>query len=422
MPKIKINDIIVYMDQLYDVIIIGGGASGMMASIFCARNGYKTLVIEHNEKLGKKLFITGKGRCNLTNDSSIENHLNNIVTNNKFMYTALNKFSAQDTIEFFESLGLELKTERGNRVFPMSDKSSDVIKILNKAMDDYGVKTTLNTEVEKISKENNSFNIWCRSNIKYTTRRVIVATGGISYKATGSTGIGYEIAKSFGHHIIEPKSALCPILIDEDISSLNGLSLKNIELSIEINGKKISQFGEMMFTFNSLTGPTALTLSSLINKHDYKGKKISIDFKPALSFEQLDDKFIREFTDYSKKDLKTYIKSLLPNKICDYFMSRLGIINKKLSDMTKTERHTLINSLKKFDFSVKTLDNVNVGIITSGGVDIKEIDSKTCESKLVSNLYFVGEILDVDALTGGYNLQIAWSTAYLAGNNLKGKL
>ncbi|HJD05798.1 MAG TPA: NAD(P)/FAD-dependent oxidoreductase [Candidatus Onthoplasma faecipullorum] len=404
----------------YDVIVIGGGASGMMCAIQSAKRGLKVLILEHNEKLGKKLYITGKGRCNLTNDSSVENHLNNIVTNNKFMYSALNAFTPKDTIEFFQKY-VKLKTERGNRVFPVSDKSSDVIKALAKYLNEYNVEIKLNTDVLDLTKNNDIFYIKCDNNIKYTTYNVVIATGGVSYPGTGSTGFGYNVAKKFSHTVVEPKGALIPIRVNEDVSNLNGLSLKNVRLFVKIGKTEYSEFGEMMFTYNSLTGPIALTISSKINKLDIKNQTISIDFKPALDVNELNNKFIREFKENSKKELKTYLYSVLPRRFVDYIFEKYYIINKKIADITRTDRSNLVNLIKKFDFSIKSLDNVEVGIITSGGVDTREINSKTCESKLVSGLYFVGEVLDVDALTGGYNLQIAWSTGFLAGNSIKGR-
>lgn len=407
------------MQKHYDVIVIGGGASGMMASIFSARNSNSTLVLDHNEKLGKKLFITGKGKCNLTNNSPIETHLNNTITNSKFMFSALNQFSPQDTMQFFEENGLKLRTERGNRVFPDSDKSSDVIKTLEKTMQRYGVVVSLNQEIKSVKKEKDLFNILCDNDMQYTSNSLIVATGGVSYAGTGATGLGYEIAKQFGHKVIEPRSALCPIVVNENVSELNGLSLRNVTLSYK-NGKKVfEEFGDLLFTFNSLTGPIALTLSSKINKLDIKNTKLHIDLKPALSIDKLDEKFQREFIESAKKDYRNYLNSLLPASFIEFFMRKTKIKNKKMSEFTKSDRLTLINTLKKFDFSIKSLDNINVSIVTSGGVDVKDINAKTCESKLVENLYFVGEVLDVDALTGGFNLQIAWSTGYIAGNRQK---
>lgn len=406
------------MKTNYDVIVIGGGASGMMASIFSARNGNSTLILDHNEKLGKKLYITGKGKCNLTNNSSIEIHLNNTITNSKFMFSALNQFTPQDTMEFFEDNGLKLRTERGYRVFPDSDKSSDVIKTLERTMQRYGVEVSLNQEIKSVKKET-QFHILCDNNIKYTCNSLIVATGGMSYSGTGASGLGYEIAKQFGHKIIEPRSALCPIVVNDNISELNGLSLRNITLSYNQGKKSFEEFGDLLFTFNSLTGPIALTLSSKINKMDIEDTKLYIDLKPALSAEKLDEKFQREFVEFAKKDYRNYLNSLLPASFIEFFMKKTKIKNKKMSEFTKSDRLNLINTLKKFDFSIKSLDNINVSIVTSGGVNIKEINATTCESKIIENLYFVGEVLDIDALTGGFNLQIAWSTGYVAGNSIK---
>ncbi|MBO5954830.1 MAG: NAD(P)/FAD-dependent oxidoreductase [Clostridia bacterium] len=405
------------MQTNYNVIVIGGGASGMMASIFSARNGNSTLVLDHNEKLGKKLYITGKGKCNLTNNSSIETHLNNTITNSKFMFSALNQFSPQDTMAFFEENGLKLRTERGNRVFPDSDKSSDVIKTLEKTMQRYGVQVSLNQESKSVKKDE-LFHILCDNGVEYTAKSLIVATGGVSYAGTGATGLGYTIAKQFGHKIVEPRSALCPIVVKDDIGELNGLSLRNITLNYKNGKKEFSEFGDLLFTFNSLTGPTALTMSSKINKLNIENTKIFIDLKPALSLEKLDEKFQREFVDNAKKDYRNYLNSLLPASFIEFFMKKSKIKNKKMSEFTKTDRLTLINLLKRFDFTVKSLDNINVSIVTSGGVDVKDINSKTMMSKLMENLYFIGEVLDIDALTGGFNLQIAWSTGFIAGNNV----
>ncbi len=402
------------METNFDVIIVGGGAAGMMAGIFASKSK-RVLIIDHNEKLGKKLYITGKGKCNLTNNSEVETHLNNIITNSKFMYSALNNFTPQDTINFFESNGLKTRTERGNRVFPASDKSSDVIKCLINCLNKNGVKVTLNTEIKSISKHDDVFHILCMSGIEYTSSSLIMATGGLSYSGTGASDFGYKIAKQFGHKIVKPTSALCPIVVNQNISALNGVSLRNITLYTKIGNKTFSQFGDLLFTYNSLTGPTALTMSSLINKLNIKNQTISIDFKPALSHQKLEEKFKREFVAFAKKDFKNYLYTLLPIKMADYFYSSIGIKNKKLADLTKEDRNILITNLKKFDFSIKSLDNINVGIVTSGGVDVKDIDAHTCMSKLIKNLYFVGELLDVDALTGGFNLQIAWSTGHLAG-------
>ena len=408
------------METKFDVIVIGGGASGMMSAIFASRNGNKTLILDHNEKLGKKLYITGKGKCNLTNNSSVETHLENIMHNSKFMYSALNSFTPQDTIEFFENNGLPTRTERGKRVFPESDKSSDVIKTLEKCLHKYDAKISLNNEIEAVSKADNIFHIKCNNGIEYTANSLILATGGLSYAGTGATNLGYKIAKQFGHNIIEAKSALCPIVLYDDVSELNGLSLRNVSAEIEIGNKKFSEFGEMMFTFNSITGPIALTLSSKINGFDINKAKFILDLKPALSVTQVEQKLQRACVEFAKTDLKNYLLTILPHSFVGYFIEHLGLPNKKMADLTKTERTKILNGLKKFDFLIKSLDNINVSIVTAGGVDVKQINSKTCESKLVPNLYIVGELLDVDALTGGFNLQIAWSTGYVAGNAIKG--
>jgi len=407
------------MQTHYDVIVIGGGASGMMASIFAGRNGNSCLVLDHNEKLGKKLFITGKGKCNLTNNSSIENHLNNIINNSKFMYSSLNSFSPSDTIDFFIENGLPLRTERGNRVFPQSDKSSDVIKILTKTMTRYGVAVSLNEKIKSVTKQDNIFHILCDNKKEYTCSSLIVATGGLSYPGTGASGLGYQIAKSFNHKIIEPKSALCPIIVKEDISELNGLSLRNVQLTFVLGKKTYSEFGDLLFTFNSLTGPIALSLSSRINRLDLTKAKLYLDLKPALSEQKLEEKFLREFVEFAKTDFRNYLHTLLPQSFIEYFMKQTKLKNKKMSEFTKENRHELIKHLKYFEFQPTSLENINVGIVTSGGVDVKDINTKTCMSKLVDNLYFVGEVLDVDALTGGFNLQIAWSTGYVAGNSIK---
>lgn len=408
------------MTTNYDVIILGGGASGMMAGIFSARNGFTTLIIEHNEKLGKKLYITGKGKCNLTNNSSVDNHIQNIITNPKFMYSALNAFTPNDTIEFFENNGLKLKTEQGKRVFPASYKSSDVIKTLVKCLNAYNAKVSLNTNIIDVKKDGAKFYILCDNNIEYTCNSLIVATGGVSYAGTGATDFGYQIAKKFNHNIIKPVSALCPILVKDDVSALNGIALRNISLNFKTNKTFITEFGDLLFTFNSLTGPVALRLSSKINKMDLKGARLYIDLKPALTTQQLEAKFNREMPNFAKKNLKAYILTLLPSGLVDYFMQKSDLQNKKVADVSKQDKLKLINSLKEFDFSIKCLDNINVSIVTSGGVDVLQVNAKTMESKLVKNLYFVGEVLNVDALTGGYNLQIAWSTGFVAGNSIKG--
>lgn len=404
--------------EKFDVVIIGGGASGLICSILASKQGANVLLLDGNEKLGKKLFITGKGRCNLTNNSSVETHLANIVNGEKFMNSALRQFSPQNCIDFFENNGCKLKTERGNRVFPESDKSSDVIKTLSNLVNENNVCVKLNHLVQDVNKLGDEFEIKCVNGEKYTASSLVVATGGKSYSATGSTGFGYYIAKKFNHNVIDYKPALVPIIFKESTKDIEGLSLKNVVCSIEIDGKIIkSEFGEMLFTDEGVSGPIVLTLSSYVNRYDLSKAKLLIDFKPALSEDTLDAKFVREFNENPLKNLSNYLKTLLPSNFVKRFMAKLNIQDKKLSLITREERKRLIYIIKRFDFSVKMLDNIEKAIITSGGVDLKEINPKTMESKKVSNLYFVGETLNVDALTGGFNLQIAFSTGYGAGMN-----
>ncbi len=410
------------METNYDVVVIGGGAAGMMSAIFSAKNGNSTLLIEHNEKLGKKLYITGKGKCNLTNNSPVDTHIQNIITNSKFMFSALNAFTPQDTIEFFENSSLKLKTERGKRVFPASYKSSDVIKALVKNLSNFCAKVTLNTEVKDVFKTGEKFYIQCANQITYTANCVILATGGLSYKSTGSCDFGLKVAQKFGHNIVQPRPALCPIIVKDDLSSIANLALRNVSLHFVLGKINYNFFGDLLFTKNSLTGPIALTLSSHINKLNLNGAQLYVDLKPALSEQQLINKLERELPNYKNKTLKTYLATILPTEIIDLFIKKLAMENKLINKLSTQNKMQIISLLKKFDFSIKSLDNIDVGIVTSGGVDTKQINPKTMESKLVKNLYFAGEVIDVDALTGGFNLQIAWSTGYVAGNSVKGKL
>ena len=401
--------------RIYDLIIIGAGASGSIAGIQAARRGASVLLLEKNEKIGKKIYITGKGRCNLTNNSDIQTHLNSTIRGAKFMNGAIRRLTPQDIMEMFEPY-VALKTEHGNRVFPVSDKSSDIISALSKMLNNAGVEISLNTTVDKIEKKGDIFNIWCNNDLKYQSYSVLIATGGKSYSATGSTGDGYIFAKSFGHNIIEPKPALVPIIVKENVKAIEGLSLKFVEASIVINNKVVAkEFGEMLFTDNGVSGPIILTISSKINRHDLTKAKLLIDFKPKLSVEKLDEKFLREFKEFAKKNMSTYLKTLLPSSLVPYFMKKYAILDKKVSDLSKNDRNILIKGLKQFDLSVNLLDNIEKAIITSGGVDLTQVSPKNCESKLVPNLYFAGEVLDVDAYTGGFNLQIAWATAWAAG-------
>ncbi len=397
--------------MIYDFIIIGGGASGMMASISLKEMGKTVCILEKNEKLGKKLFITGKGRCNLTNFSDVKSHIENIVTNSKFMLSSLSRFTPNQTIEFFNSIGLKTKIERGNRVFPTSDKSSDVIKVLSNKINSLNVDVKLNTEVISVKKDNNIFNILCKNDIKYTSYNVVVATGGVSYPLTGSTGFGYEIAKSFGINVTNLKPALVPIILKDDVKSLQGIVLKNVKVYCE---KYNSEIGEILFTDKGVSGPLILSISSRLNKlENLQGKILSIDLKPGLSIQMLENKFERELKsdEFKNKYISNYLKTLMPSNFVKFFMKKLELNDTTSKFLNKSDIEKIFKGLKSLNLVIDKLDNISNGIITSGGVDCKEISPKNMESKKVDGLYFIGEVIDVDALTGGFNLQIAWSTA-----------
>lgn len=405
-----------------EVIVVGGGAAGMIAAIMAARNGHKVKLFEKNDKLGKKVFITGKGRCNITNANDESTFFDHILGNKKFLYSAFNQFNNLDTIDFFEEIGLRTKIERGNRVFPLSDKSSDVIDILQKEMRRLSVETKFNHTVEEIVVKDNEFYGVKIKNYEDTIRAnaIIITTGGLSYPLTGSTGDGYRFAKNMGHKITSLYPSLVPIHTEETyVKDLMGLSLRNVNLTVR-NEKKViyEEFGEMLFTHFGLSGPTILTISSLIVPHLRKNEKltISIDLKPALTFDELDKRVIRDFEEYNNKQFKNSLDKLLPKKLIDIII-KLSKIDpeKKVCEIRKAERHELVNLLKGMEFTVDKLSGYNQAVVTKGGVNLREINPKTMESKLIKKIYFAGELLDLDAMTGGYNLQIAWSTGYLAG-------
>lgn len=387
----------------------------MMAAFFAAKNEDVTL-FEKNEKLGKKLFITGKGRCNITTTLEGEEFLNNVVRNKKFLYSAIYSFPPSRTMEFFKNNNLELKVERGNRVFPASDKSSDIIKCFEKALIKSEVDIKLNEEALNVTKDEN-FIIKTDKGI-YNFDRIIVATGGKSYVSTGSTGKGYEIAKSFGHKVVDLKPTLVPIILnDEDLRECSGLSLKNIDLVVKKKNKVFKKFfGEALITHFGISGPIVLTASSYINRIPNKDISLYLDLKPNLDFETLDNRFLREFSNSPNKNLSNIMERLLPKNLVEPFLTRADIEGtKKPSSITVEERHKLIKTLKEFPLKFKSVYDLNAAIVTSGGVSTSEVDPSTMESKIVKSLYFTGEVLDVDALTGGFNLQIALSTGYLAG-------
>ena len=394
------------------IAIIGGGPAGMMCAIKAAEN-HQVTIFEKNEKLGKKLFITGKGRCNLTNYCDEREFLKNIVNNSSFMYSSIYSFSPFTTYYYFEELGLPLKVERGNRVFPASDKSSDVIKAYEKKLKDLGVKINLNYEVTSIKKVDGKFIINGREKFD----KVVIASGGISYKLTGSTGDGYKFAKDFGHKVIDQVPGLIGINLKNKFS-LAGLTLKNVELKVLKDKKILSrEFGEMLFTHRGISGPIVLTTSSKINR--LKDFEMYLDLKPALDPEKLDARILRDFHENQNKNLENVMKSLLPRDLIIYVLEGAGISgDKKVNQITKEDRESLVKTIKNFELKFDSLDDIDRAIVTSGGVDVKDIDPKTMESKKVSGLYFIGEVLDLDGLTGGFNIQIANSTGYSCGINL----
>ena len=402
-----------------NVVVIGGGPAGIMAAISAARENNVTL-LEGNDRVGKKLFITGKGRCNVTNAKDISEFFDYIPGNPYFLYSSLYTFTNEDTISFFEGKGIKLKTERGGRVFPQSDKSSDIIKGLNNGLKEAKVNVMLNSKVTNIIIDkskivsveiNNSKNI----NADY----FIFATGGASYPLTGSTGECFKLLENLGHKIIKLKPSLVPIEIKEDfINDLSGLSLRNIGLTIKSKNKVVyKEQGEIKFTYYGLTGPLSLSGSRYIKENE--NYKILIDFKPALDNQELDKRIQKDFKKYINNDFKNSLNDLLPQKIIPIIIELSGIdINKKVNEITKDERKKLVNLLKNFELSVKGLRPLSEAIVTSGGVSTKEIDPSTMKSKIIENLSFAGEVIDVDAFTGGYNVQIALSTGYIAGTNI----
>lgn len=410
------------------VVVIGAGAAGMIAAYAAAMCGHQVLILEKNEKPGKKLFITGKGRCNITNASDPDGMFASFIRNKKFMYSSFYTFDNQAVMDFFETNGLPIKVERGNRVFPVSDHSSDVIKVLQKVLREYGVRVQYLTTVTDLLIENGVVQgVKAIENKKaktYEADSVICTCGGCSYPVTGSNGDGYKLAKQAGHAIIELKPSLVPLVTKEPyIKELQGLSLKNVTASLYAGNKKIfEEFGEMLFTHFGVSGPLMLSASSVANDYFGKGElKLFIDFKPALSKEQLDLRLQRDFADNINKAFKNAIAGLLPSKLIPIVIDLSGIEEeRKVHSITKEERMALVDLLKGFPCTVTGLRGFEEAIITRGGVSVKEINPSTMESKLVKNLYFAGEVLDVDALTGGYNLQIAWSTGYLAGISVEG--
>lgn len=405
-----------------NVVVIGGGPAGMIASGFAAQNGNKVILIEKNNKLGKKLFITGKGRCNLTNYSEPDILLENTPGNPYFLYSAFYTFDSYKTMEFFESLGVRLKVERGNRVFPVSDKSSDIVRALEKFIYSNKVNVMLNTEVTDIIIEQNKINSVCLNNSKQLPLdNLIIATGGLSYPVTGSTGDGYKFAKKANHKVTKLYPSLVPLKTEEKwCQQLQGLSLKNVSVCVKIKNDVVyKDFGEMLFTHFGVTGPTILSASRLLIDKIHLNPIITIDLKPALNEKELDNRILRDFEKYSNKDFRNSLNDLLPQKLIPVIIDLTGINPiKKINSVTKDERKKLVHILKNLSLKIIGTTGFSEAVVTSGGIDVDEIDPATMHSKIVNNLSFAGEVIDVDAFTGGFNLQIAFSTGYIAGMNV----
>ncbi len=405
------------------IIVVGAGAAGIIAAI-AAKSGENkaadVALYEKNEKIGKKLFITGKGRCNITNASDIRTVMENVMTNPRFLYSAFEKFSNSDIMRLLEAAGCRLKTERGNRVFPASDRSSEVINTLYKILENSGVKIKLNCSVKELIIENGSCKgVILDNGVKVRAEAVIIATGGMSYKSTGSTGDGYRFAAKAAHKVTRLYPSLVPLaLAEHDCTLLQGLSLRNVAACIYKDGKRVYQgFGELLFTHFGVSGPLILSGSSyavkLLAEHRLK---LSIDLKPALDRAQLDARVLRDFEKYKNKNLKNALTELLPQSLIPVIIKRAGLSDEaKVNEINKGQRYRLIQVLKKLEFTITRARGFEEAVITKGGVSVKEIEPSTMQSKLISGLYFAGEVLDLDALTGGYNLQIAWSTGWTAG-------
>lgn len=410
------------------VIVIGGGAAGMMAAVTSAKEGNSVTLIEKTSSLGNKIKITGKGRCNVTFDGDIDDFKRNIIRNNKFMYSSFMNFSNRDTVEYFNMLGVDTKVERGARIFPISDKAIDIVNALKNDLKRHNVDVILNTALKDLIIENNIVKgIVTNNDIKMYADKVILCTGGISYKNTGSSGECFNILKKYGHNIIDLKGGLVPLTSkDEVCKKLQGLTLRNVGFKIVVEGKEIyNSFGEMLFAHFGITGPIVLSGSSILNRIENVNEKLEldkvygvIDLKPALSMEVLDKRIQRDFEKYMNKEFKNGLIDLLPQKLIPVIVEKSDINpDKKIHQVTKQERLKLLDLIKNFKVNIKGFMPTDIAIITCGGVDVKQINPKTMESKVINNLYLAGEVLDVDALTGGFNLQIAFSTAVAAGKN-----
>lgn len=410
-------------EKMADVIVIGGGPAGMIAAGAAGSKDKKVILFEKNEKLGKKLYITGKGRCNFTNKVDVNTLIENVVNNGSFLYSAFYTMDSARLIDFFEDLGLKTKVERGNRVFPASNKASDVTKALKKYLNNNNVQVIYKKVTDILTENNKIKGIKTDDDQIYQCQSLILAAGGKTYQATGSTGDGYDFVKKLGHTVKELYPSLVPLNVHEsyETKKLEGLSLKNVEIKIKDIDNSIiyKEFGDMIFTKNGVSGPIVLSASSNLKNIEDKNYILSIDLKPALDHKTLDNRLQRDIKKYANKDFKNALDDLLPSKLIPIFLRRTGIdLRKKVNQLTTDEREKILSLLKEFNFTIKDYSSFNEGIITSGGVDVDEIDPSTMESKLIKGLYFAGELIDVDAYTGGFNLQIAFSTGYLAGLNV----
>lgn len=405
------------------VIVIGGGAAGMMAAVQAASNGHQVTLLEKNEKLGKKIYITGKGRCNVTNACEVEQLFKAVYSNPKFLYSAFYGFDNQQTMEFFEDCGCKLKVERGDRVFPVSDHASDVIGALARKLKDLYVDVQLHTEVKELVLEDAVKGVILKNGKMLESDAVIVATGGLSYPTTGSTGDGYRFAKKAGHDLVETRPSLVPFETKETwCKDLMGLALKNVTLTMKKDGKELyKDFGEMLFTHFGVSGPLVLSASGVYVQKAWNEKvQIYIDLKPALTEEQLDKRLLRDFEENRNKQFKNALAGLFPTRLIPIMIQLSGIDPEtKINEITKKQRQDFVSIIKNVPLTVIGCRDFAEAIITKGGVSVKDINPSTMESKKVKNLYFAGEVLDLDAVTGGFNLQIAWSTGYLAGNSIE---
>ncbi len=405
------------------VIIIGGGAAGLMAAVSASWDHKRVILLEKNEKLGKKLFITGKGRCNVTTACPPEEFLENVMTNPRFLYSSFKRFDNQSMISFLEDCGLELKTERGQRVFPASDHSSDVIRVLRDACRKGGVDIRLNSHVSRIHCREGAFSsVELQNGEMIPGDSLILACGGKSYPSTGSDGEGYALASSLGHKIREPQPSLVPFIMEETwCKDLMGLTLKNVSIRVK-DGKKMvyEGFGEFLFTHFGVSGPLVLTASTRLGKFQKALKEgrlsLILDLKPSLTEEQLDRRFLREFDTFRNKKIPNVMDTLLPGKMTPVFLARAEMDpEKRVRDVSKAERRRMVSLMKNLPMHIRGLRGFEEAIVTRGGVEVKEVDPATMASRIVPGIYFAGEMLDVDAVTGGFNLQIAWTTGYTAG-------